>query len=30
MLFLRCEQDCPVNAVYVSPEKKVLPLFAWG
>ena len=30
MLCLFCERDCPVNAIYVSPEKKVLPLFAWG
>lgn len=29
MLCLFCERDCPVNAVYVSPEKRVQPLFAW-
>ena len=25
-----CERDCPENAIYVSPEKKVLPIAAWG
>lgn len=29
-LCLYCERDCPVNAIYVSPEKKELPLMAWG
>lgn len=29
-LCLFCERDCPVNAIYVSPERKVLPLLAWG
>lgn len=26
---LFCERDCPQNAVYVSPERKVLPMMAW-
>ena len=30
MLCLQCELNCPENAVYVSLEKKVLPLLAWG
>lgn len=30
MLCLVCEQECPVDAIYVSPEKRVLPLLAWG
>jgi NAD-dependent dihydropyrimidine dehydrogenase PreA subunit len=30
MLCLYCEQDCPSHAIYVSPEKKVLPLLSWG
>jgi NADPH-dependent glutamate synthase beta subunit-like oxidoreductase len=30
MLCLYCERDCPVKAIYVSPEKKELPLMAWG
>ncbi|MCE5253167.1 MAG: FAD-dependent oxidoreductase [Actinomycetia bacterium] len=29
MLCLYCEQDCPQTAIYVSPEKKVLPLMPW-
>jgi NADPH-dependent glutamate synthase beta subunit-like oxidoreductase len=29
-LCLFCERDCPQRAIYVSPEKKVLPLMAWG
>jgi adenylylsulfate reductase subunit B len=27
---LYCEQDCPVGAIYVSPEKMVKQLQAWG
>ena len=30
MLCLRCEIDCPENAIYVSPERKVKPILAWG
>lgn len=30
ILCLFCEYDCPVNAIYVSPEKKMTPLTAWG
>jgi NAD-dependent dihydropyrimidine dehydrogenase PreA subunit len=30
MLCLYCERDCPVNAIYVSPEKMVRPLLPWG
>jgi NAD-dependent dihydropyrimidine dehydrogenase PreA subunit len=30
MLCLSCEKDCPSHAIYVSPEKKVLPLLSWG
>lgn len=29
-LCLFCERDCPQKAIYVSPEKKVLPMMAWG
>ncbi len=29
-LCLFCERDCPVKAIYVSPEKKVTPIMAWG
>jgi NADPH-dependent glutamate synthase beta subunit-like oxidoreductase len=29
-LCLACEQACPTKAVYVSPEKKILPIFAFG
>ncbi len=25
-----CELDCPQKAIYVSPDKKTLPLLAWG
>jgi NAD-dependent dihydropyrimidine dehydrogenase PreA subunit len=25
-----CEIDCPENAIYVSPEKKVPYLTSWG
>ena len=27
---LYCEQDCPVGAIYVSPEKYYKQLQAWG
>ena len=30
MLCLFCERDCPEDAIYVSPVKKVLPLMSWG
>jgi NAD-dependent dihydropyrimidine dehydrogenase PreA subunit len=30
MVCFQCEINCPENAIYVSPEKKVLPLLAWG
>jgi NADPH-dependent glutamate synthase beta subunit-like oxidoreductase len=30
MLCLFCERDCPQKAIYVSPEKKITPLIAWG
>jgi NAD-dependent dihydropyrimidine dehydrogenase PreA subunit len=30
MLCLVCEIICPVKAIYVSPEKKLSPLLAWG
>ena len=30
MLCLICEIDCPQNAIYVSPEKKVSASVAWG
>lgn len=30
MLCYYCEIDCPTNAIYVSPEKKILPLMPWG
>ena len=29
-LCLFCERDCPVKAIYVSPEKKITPIMAWG
>jgi NADPH-dependent glutamate synthase beta subunit-like oxidoreductase/NAD-dependent dihydropyrimidine dehydrogenase PreA subunit len=29
-LCLFCERDCPVKAIYVSPERKVTPMMAWG
>lgn len=29
-LCLFCERDCPVKAIYVSPEKKIIPMIAWG
>jgi NADPH-dependent glutamate synthase beta subunit-like oxidoreductase len=29
-LCLYCERDCPQKAIYVSPEKKVIPLMPWG
>lgn len=28
-LCLFCERDCPVKAIYVSPDKKELPMMAW-
>jgi NAD-dependent dihydropyrimidine dehydrogenase PreA subunit len=30
MLCLYCERDCPVQAIHISYEKKVLPLLSWG
>ena len=30
MLCIYCERDCPQKAIYVSPEKMVPPLLAWG
>jgi NAD-dependent dihydropyrimidine dehydrogenase PreA subunit len=30
MLCLFCERDCPENAIFVSPEKSVPILLAWG
>jgi NADPH-dependent glutamate synthase beta subunit-like oxidoreductase len=30
MLCLYCERDCPQKAIYVSPEKNVMPLAPWG
>ena len=29
-LCLYCEKDCPVGAIYVSPEKSMKQLQAWG
>jgi NADPH-dependent glutamate synthase beta subunit-like oxidoreductase len=29
-LCLFCERDCPQKAIYVSPERKELPMMAWG
>jgi NADPH-dependent glutamate synthase beta subunit-like oxidoreductase/NAD-dependent dihydropyrimidine dehydrogenase PreA subunit len=29
-LCLACERDCPQIAIYVSPERKELPMMAWG
>lgn len=29
-LCLFCERDCPQKAIYVSPERRVLPMMAWG
>jgi len=29
MLCLYCERDCPVHAIYVSPEKTARPIVAW-
>jgi NAD-dependent dihydropyrimidine dehydrogenase PreA subunit len=30
MVCLACERDCPVNAVYVSPEKTLPIILSWG
>ena len=30
MLCLLCELDCPQNAIYVSPEKKIQVILSWG
>ena len=30
MLCLHCEHYCPQKAIYVSPDKKVMPLIPWG
>ena len=30
MLCLYCEFDCPVQAIYVSPEKKAPIILTWG
>jgi NADPH-dependent glutamate synthase beta subunit-like oxidoreductase len=30
MLCLHCELECPQKAIFVSPEKRVLPLAPWG
>jgi NAD-dependent dihydropyrimidine dehydrogenase PreA subunit len=30
MLCLFCERDCPVNAIYVSPEKTSPIVLCWG
>ena len=30
MLCLYCELDCPVQAIYVSPEKKAPIILTWG
>ena len=30
VLCLACTYDCPEKAIYVSPEKKVLPTLSWG
>jgi NAD-dependent dihydropyrimidine dehydrogenase PreA subunit len=30
MLCLYCERDCPVHAIYVSPEKKKQIMLSWG
>ncbi len=29
MLCLYCERDCPQKAIFVSPDKKVMPLMPW-
>jgi NADPH-dependent glutamate synthase beta subunit-like oxidoreductase len=29
-LCLYCERDCPEKAIFVSPERKISPLLAWG
>ena len=30
MICLYCERDCPMQAIYVSPEKTVRPMMPWG
>jgi NADPH-dependent glutamate synthase beta subunit-like oxidoreductase len=30
MVCLFCERDCPMQAIYVSPEKTVRPMTPWG
>jgi len=30
MLCLHCEHYCPQKAIFVSPDKKVMPLVPWG
>jgi NADPH-dependent glutamate synthase beta subunit-like oxidoreductase/NAD-dependent dihydropyrimidine dehydrogenase PreA subunit len=30
MICLYCERDCPMQAIYVSPEKTIGPILPWG
>jgi len=30
MLCLYCERECPVHAIYVSPEKTAPVMLSWG
>jgi NAD-dependent dihydropyrimidine dehydrogenase PreA subunit len=30
MLCLYCERECPVHAIYVSPEKTAPIMLSWG